>query len=77
MLHLQTCVEFANGPSAAELLVTMKQAGQIPDSTDVSLAVEAMCASPQSTTMWKQAMTLLMKTAQENENDEYRACKSL
>lgn len=67
---LQACLEFANGPSAAELLVTMKQAGQIPDSTHVSLAVAAMCASPNNNNMWKQAMALLIQTAQENENVE-------
>lgn len=64
---LQTCVDFSNGPSAAELLVAMKQAGQKPDSADVSLAVEAMC---KNNNMWNQALTLLKKTAQDSDGSD-------
>lgn len=58
---LQTCFELSNGASAAEILVAMKQAGEPPDTTDISLAVAAMCRD--NNVMWKRAMTLLQKTA--------------
>lgn len=66
---LQACFEMANGASAHEVLTTIKEAGEVPDATDVSLAVAAMCRNEQTcpNVWWKRAMDLLLTTAEKEE----------
>lgn len=66
---LQTCFELSNGASANEIIIAMRQAEEPPDSTDVSLAVVAMCRNEQTqrNKWWKRALTLLMDTAKQKQ----------